>query len=316
MKLLAVILNYRTSALTEKAIVAAERALAHVPRSRLVVVDNDSRDGSFERLTAFVAGRTHAVPVHVVQSGHNGGFGYGNNVAIRAALASEESPEYVYILNSDAFPDEDAIRALVAYLDREPSVGIAGSYIHGVDGAPHETAFRFPSALGELEDSMKLGVVSRLLAAHRVPLEMPERTTLVDWLAGASMMIRASVLRAVGLFDEGFFLYFEETDLCLRARRAGFLTAYVRESRVAHVGSASTGMQSLTKRLPKYWFDSRARYFAKNHGPLYLTLANLARLTGGVSLRARALVQRKESADPPHMLRDLARHALGRALAR
>lgn len=314
MKLCAIILNYRTALLTERAIDAALVALEPIGDAALVVVDNDSRDGSFERLAAYAAEPSRAGRVRVVQTGHNGGFGYGNNFAIREALASADPPEYVYILNSDAFPAPDAIEALVTVLDRDRGIGIAGSYIHGVDGEPHETAFRFPTIAGELEDAMKLGVVSRLLASSRVPLAMPEVTGDVDWLAGASMMIRASVLDAVGLFDETFFLYFEETDLCRRVRLSGARVVYVRESRVAHVGSASTGMKTSMRRMPTYWLDSRAHYFAKNHGPLYLAGANAARLVGGASFRVRSVLQRKENPDPPHLLRDLLRHALERAL--
>ncbi len=82
----------------------------------------------------------------------------------------------------------------------------------------------------------------------------------MDWLAGASLMMRQDVLDRIGLFDEEFFLYFEETELCLRAARAGWPTDYVVESRVAHVGSASTGMKTWD-RIPQFWLDSRLRYF-------------------------------------------------------
>jgi hypothetical protein len=119
-----------------------------------------------------------------------------------------------------------------------------------------------------------------LLRKWVVALPIPKRTQQVDWLAGASMMIRRRVLEEVGLFDEAFFLYFEETDLCRRARLAGWPTFYVPESSVAHIGSASTGMKDLKKRTPQYYFDSRRHYFLKNHGALYLLVANLSWVLG------------------------------------
>ena len=87
----------------------------------------------------------------VHQTGHNGGFGFGNNYAIRLGLSWDDKPEYFYILNSDAFPEERAIKTLVDYLDGHPTVGIVGSYLHGPDGEPHTSAFRFFSLASEIE---------------------------------------------------------------------------------------------------------------------------------------------------------------------
>ncbi len=314
MKLLVVVLNYKTPEMTLRAVAAAHRALARIgARSsyRVDVVDNDSQDGSYEALVAGVREAGYAPErVRVLASGHNGGFGAGNNFAIRAALAEADAPEYVYILNSDAFPDDDAIDVLLDFLEKHKHVGIAGSYIYGVDGVPHETAFRFPSVWSEIEAGLALGVVSRLLDEHRVPiLPMPTATRQVDWLAGASMMIRAQVLRDVGLFDETFFLYFEETDLCRRALVGGWPTYYVVESRCAHVGSATTGMKTW-KRIPTYWLDSRAHYFQKNHGAAYRRAADvLFAATHGV-FRLRRRIQRKPDPMPPGFYADFVRYNL------
>ncbi|MBC7174634.1 MAG: glycosyltransferase family 2 protein, partial [Polyangiaceae bacterium] len=246
----------------------------------------------------------------VIPSEYNGGFGYGNNFAIRRALAGRDVPEYIYLLNSDAFPTENALAKLVAHMDEHSEVGIAGSYIHGVDGIPHRTAFRFPSVLSEFEDAMQLGLVTKLLHRFVVPLPLPDATTEVDWVAGASMMLRTTMLGEIGLFDETYFLYFEETDLCRRAKLAGWSIVYVRDSEVAHVGSATTGIQDQRRRKPAFWFDSRQHYFVKNHGPLYLWLANAAQLGGGAVFRARRILQgqRESRPIPDHFLRDLVGH--------
>ena len=100
-------------------------------------------------------------------------------------------------------------------------------------------------------------------------------------------MNRRRVLEEVDLFDETFFLYFEEVDLCRRARLAGWPTFYIPQSSVAHIGSASTGMKDLKKRTPPYYFDSRRHYFLKNHGRLYLWVANLSWVLGYVVGHAR-----------------------------
>ncbi|THD83624.1 glycosyltransferase family 2 protein [Aliigemmobacter aestuarii] len=308
---LTVILNWRTPEMTIRAAEAALVAMERI-KGALVIVDNDSGDGSFERITAEVSARGWPDGPHqvrVVQSGRNGGFGAGNNFGIRQGLPDGRAPDYVYILNSDAFPAPDAILALLDHLERHPATGFAGSYIHGTDGAPHRTAFRFPTIASELEGAARFGPISRILKNRIVAQPIPEQTGRVDWLAGASLMMRQSVLDRIGLFDETFFLYFEETDLCRRAALAGWPTDYVVQSRVAHIGSASTGMKTWT-RIPAFWLDSRRHYFTKNHGYAYFALATLAHVVGGLLWRARLVVQRKDRGDPPHFLRDLIRHSL------
>lgn len=304
---LTVLLNWRTADMTLRAAEFAERAMRGIAGG-IVIVDNDSGDGSFEKMTAALQGNAL---FRVVQSGRNGGFGAGNNVGIRLGLPGGARPDYVYILNSDAFPEQDAIRLLLDYLEAHPKVGIAGSYIYGSDGAPHVTCFRFPSVASELEGAARTGPISRLLRHKTVAIGVPKATGMVDWLAGASMMLREEVIETVGVFDETFFLYFEETDLCRRAADAGWPTHFVRESRVEHIGSVSTGMKSW-KRVPTYWFDSRWHYFRKAGGTSRAVAATLAHVTGGLILQARRLVQPRIASGPPHFLRDLTGHALRR----
>ncbi len=309
-KLLTIILNYQTPGMTLRALEAALREMEGIS-GEVVVVDNDSRDGSFDTISTAIMVNGW-VSARVLQAGSNGGFGAGNNVGIRAGLANGSKPDYVYILNSDAFPGQGAIVRLLAYLQDNRRVGFAGSYIHGPEGEPHITAFRFPTILSEFESSARIGPISWLLQSYRVPLSLPDRTCQVDWLAGASLMMRQNVLDEVGLFDEQFFLYFEETDLCLRARKAGRPTVYVRDSHVAHIGSVSTGMKSWD-RMPEYWFDSRLHYLVKNHGGFYAALATLAHLVGGSIFRLRCRMQKRINPDPHRFLRDMASHALRKA---
>ncbi|MFW6049752.1 MAG: glycosyltransferase family 2 protein [Myxococcota bacterium] len=314
MRVLGVIVNYRTPDLTIRAIDSGRVELQRLGRDcRLVVVDNDSGDGSLGRIRAHVQNRGWGDHVAVVGSGRNGGFAFGNNVAIRAALASGNPPDFFYVQNSDAFPEPGALERLVRHMDANPRVGIAGSYTHGMDGEPHRTAFRFPTVAGELEAYARLGPVSRALRRHIVAFPIPQRTTEVDWVAGASMLVRRRVFEEVGLFDERYFLYFEETDLCLRARRAGWTTLYVRDSTVAHVGSASTGLWVNGRRMPAYWFDSRRHYFRKNHGVTYLWLSNAALLLGSGIFRTRRAIERYRADDEPQrFIRDFVAHTIRR----
>ncbi len=303
---LCVILNWRTAPMTLDAVAAAERAMQGLDGA-ITVVDNDSQDGSFELLSRELADRPR---VRVLQSGHNGGFGAGNNVGIRAGLPDGGRPDFVYLLNSDAFPAPDAVASLVRHLQANPGTGFAGSLIHGKDGDTHTTAFRFPGIASEFEGAARTGPLSRLLRRHIIALPQPAATGPVGWLAGASVMMRQSMLDEIGLFDETFFLYFEETDLMLRGARAGWATDYVIDSRVMHIGSVSTGMKTW-QRIPGYWFDSRWHYFAKNHGRLYAAAATASHLLGLGLHRLRMLLQRRDTGNAPHYFRDLVKHSLG-----
>lgn len=306
--ILTVLLNYKTADMTLRAAEAVRAAMDGI-RGEIIIVDNDSQDGSFEAISAHVTkqGWDEDARVRVIQSGHNGGFGAGNNVGIRAGLSDGTRPDYCYIVNSDAFPAPDAIRILLNHLETTPQAGFAGSYIYGDDGEPHLTSFRFPTIASEFEGAINFGPVTKLLGHKAVPIPIPTETQPVDWLAGASLMMRDSVLSEIGLFDETFFLYFEETDLCRRAALAGYRTDYVRSSEVMHIGSASTGMKTW-KRVPGYWYDSRLHYFVKNHGALYAAGATLAHLTAGFLHWLRCLITRKERGVSPYFLLTLLWH--------
>ncbi len=300
---LTVILNYRTAPMTLRAAQAALHAMDGV-EGAITIVDNDSRDGSFEALVAGTAGMPR---VRVLQSDHNGGFGAGNNVGIRAGLPDGMRPDLVYLLNSDAFPDPDAIRRLRDHLTEHPKVGFVGSHVRGEDGVLHLTAFRFPSLWSEFEDAANTGAVTRLLRNRTVTMGPLAQTQAVDWCAGASIMFRSDVLDAVGLFDETFFLYFEETDLCHRIQAAGWQGIYLPDSRVVHIGSVSTGMKTWTRK-PDYWFASRGHYFRKRGGRPYLAAVTLAYLLGAGLWKLRRVLERKEERIPPYFLRDLLAH--------
>ncbi|MFW8635526.1 glycosyltransferase family 2 protein [Cribrihabitans pelagius] len=309
-RILTIILNFRTPEMTLQAAEAALREMAELP-GEVLVIDNGSGGSSMEDLHAgaMARGWLGTGRFRLMQSARNGGFGAGMNLGMRAGLADGTQPDFYYLLNSDAFVQPGAIRTLRDFLRDRPGAGLAGSYVRGTDGAPHRTAFRFPSIAGEFEASARTGLFTRLLRHKVVAMEMPQAEVQVDWTAGASLMIRREVIEAAGGFDEAFFLYFEETDLCRRAARAGWRTHYVPASEVAHVGSASTGMKGW-QRTPRYWFDSRLHYYVKNHGRAYAAAATLAQIAGGLIYRLRRLVQRKPQADPPHFLRDLWLHSL------
>lgn len=309
-RLLVIVLNFRTAQMTLR---AAEAGLADMPDgAEMVIVDNASGDGSDAVLAREIAARGWDKDdrVRLICSDVNGGFGAGNNIGLRAKMSDGSDPAFFYLLNSDAFPDAGCIQTLLKHLQDTPQVGFAGSHVRGDDDAPHVTAFRFPSVLGEFEGAARTGVFSRLFKSAIVAPPLPTTATQVDWVAGASVLMRAKMLDEIGIFDETFFLYFEETDLCKRAARAGWQGWYLPDAKVVHIGSVSTGMKEW-QRMPPYWYASRRHYFVKNHGRLYAAAALAAHVAGGMIHRLRCVLKGRAPDDPAHFLRDLMAHGLG-----
>ena len=144
-------------------------------------------------------------------------------------------------------------------------VGVAGSGLEFPDGAPQCSAFRFPSAWSEFESSVNLGLVSRALRRWVVALPMPNHACEVDWVGGASMIIRREVFEDIGVLDQGYYTHYEDVDFCFNARKAGWAVWYVPDSRVTHLVGQSTGLTVTNpkRRFPPYFFGARRRYFSE-----------------------------------------------------
>ncbi|MDX2243486.1 MAG: glycosyltransferase family 2 protein [Leptolyngbyaceae cyanobacterium bins.302] len=313
-RLLIVTVNYRTADLVIQSLRSLQTEIQSVPGTKVAIVDNNSGDGSAGKIAAAIAAEGWGDWAILMPSSVNGGFAYGNNYAIRPALQTPQPPDYFLLLNPDAQVRPGALKALVDFLDQHPEAGIAGSSFEEQNGKLWPYAFHFPGIISEFENGLRLGVVSKLLARWKVVNVMDQdREQPIDWLPGASMMIRRQVFEAVGLMDEGYFLYYEETDFCLQAQRAGWSCWYVPQSRVMHILGQSTGVTAKNqapKRLPQYWYDSRRRYFMKNYGWFYTAIADISWLVGFGLWRVRRAIQRKPDGDPPKMLWDSLRNSV------
>jgi GT2 family glycosyltransferase len=314
---LAVIVTYKTSGLVKNllASLAGERATEAARNIVLRVVVIDNASGDAEPIKRVVTDAGDQDWIEVVSAPRNGGFAYGNNLGLRHGFESATVPDFFLMLNPDTEVRSGAISALVDFLDRHDDAGIVGSSFELQDGRPWPYAFRYPSLLSELDHGLRLGLMSKLLREHIVSRRMGNVPEQVDWFPGASMMLRRQVIEDVGGMDENYFLYYEETDFCRKIKAAGWTIWYVPESRVMHIAGQSTGVtgdQEGTKRLPGYWFESRRRYFTKNHGVPY------AMATDAVLVLAYAVGQAKEMlkghgrAGVPHFARDIIRHSVFR----
>ncbi len=307
-----VIVNYRTAGLVIDCLHSLKNEIRSEPDCRVIVVDNASGDHSCETIRTVIraAGWTWA---EVVSADRNGGFAYGNNYAIQQILQSNTPPDYIHLLNPDTYIREGAVTSLIDFMEANPRVGIAGSRLENPDGSPQRAAFNFHGILSEFERGIRIGLISRMLRPWMVA--PPPRTTAhkTDWVSGASMIIRKKVFDAIGLMDDGFFLYYEETDFCRRAWKAGWPCWFVPTSRVVHLEGQSTGMSTLklkAKRLPNYWFASRHRYFSKHHGHGYELVVNTIHAASFAAWRFRQWLHYKDDDDPPYYLKDFVAKAL------
>jgi N-acetylglucosaminyl-diphospho-decaprenol L-rhamnosyltransferase len=279
-------------------------------RVQVIVVDNASGDAPV--IAEAIEANSWSSWVTLIRAPRNGGFAYGNNLAIQCAYVVGP-PDYVYLLNPDTVLRAGAIGALARFLEAHPDVGIAGSSFENPDGTDWPIAFRFPTILSEFEDGLQLGLATRILRPWAVAVQMGKVAQPIDWGPGASMMVRRAVIDAIGGFDENYFLYFEETDFCLRAKRAGFSTWYVPESRVMHIAGQSTKVterNTLPKRLPTYWFESRRRYFTTAYGVYYAMAVDIVAFMAHSLGALKRLLLRRTDRGTPHYLVDLMQHSV------
>jgi len=314
MKLLVVVLCYKVPDLTIDCLRSLEAEIPRIPGAKVGLCENGTGPDAAETLRRAIEenGWESWVDLTVVEI--NQGFCGGNNLVIRAALESDDPPEYVLLLNADTIVQERALETLVAFMDENPKVGIAGSQLLSPDGEVQASPFRFFGIATELDRGLRLGIATRFLAP---PLVVDRsRPSRAEWVSGASMILRSSMLKEIGLLDEGLYTYFDDIDICLRARRAGWEVWHVPESKIIHLEGASTGIQGgpreTPKRRPAYWFQARRRFFLKNHGKLRAALADAAFLFGFALWRMRRPLQRKPDLDPQNFLADSFRHSVFR----
>ena len=278
-----VIVNYRTPRLVVDCLRSLELEVKELSDTQVWVVDGGSGDGSARLLADAIRERGWSDWVSLLPLDLNGGFAYANNAALRPLLARELPPDYVYLLNPDTVIFPGALRELVAFLDAHPRAGLAGSQCENADGSVRRTAFRFPSLFGELESEARIGPLSRLLAPWVVAPPPPHSPARCDWVSGAAVLVRREVFDTVGLLDDGFFLYYEETEFAGRAADAGFECWIVPQSRIVHYCGQSTGVTQADGSLrdpPPYVWQSRRRYFATRHGRAYAWAADAAAASG------------------------------------
>lgn len=232
------------------------------PSARLWVVDNGSTDDSVARL------RAGFPSVRIIENGRNLGFAGGNNAGIRLALA--EGLAYVWLLNNDTLVDPDALSELMATMRADERLAAVQSMLYYMDQPQ-----RVQACGGRVD----------LWTGMHAHFRTPREDGRYDYLVAASLLLRSEAIQQVGSLDDGYFLTWEDTDLGLRLRKAGWGLTVARRARVWHRVTAS--LPRGTALLDEHYFFSTVR-FLRRHAPLPI-LPIALRLTAAVLLRLALL---------------------------
>jgi N-acetylglucosaminyl-diphospho-decaprenol L-rhamnosyltransferase len=250
-----------------------ERCLESVAGHETIVVDHGSTDGSLELV------RDRFPRARLIEQ-RNAGMGGGNNAGMRVA-----SGRYFLLLNSDAWAVGDAVERLCAFADGRPDAAVVGPRLANPDGSLQRSVRAFPTLwrlATEYFFVRKLAPGSELLNPLYAGGFDHASVREADWISGACLLVRREATEDVGLFDERFFLFSEETDWCYRFGAAGWKVVFYPGAEVVHVGGATHGGRLYTENL-----RGHLRFLAKHQG---LPQARRARLLLLAALRLRSLV--------------------------
>jgi GT2 family glycosyltransferase len=242
-----------------------------ISEEQVWVVDNASSDGSAEAIEKYFPN------INLIITPENVGFGAANNLAILHI-----NKKYVWFLNPDTEVRSAALTTLINFMESNPSAGAAGSKFLNPDGSLQTSCYPFPTVSRECWRLLHLDTIwtyGGYNQAHWNPNEVRE----VDVLQGASLILRKEVLDQVGLFDEDYFMYTEEVDLCFRVKNAGWHLFWVPQSEVIHYGGQSTQQAATEMFISLY--QTKLLFFKKHYSwfdvqlyKLVLSIASIVRL--------------------------------------
>jgi len=273
LELAIVILNYRTPQLTIDCLrsLAAERAQA--PAFHVWLLDNASGDDSMPRLEAALRDEGWREFVTLMPQARNSGFAGGNNIGVAAALAQDPPPRHVLLLNSDTLVHPGCLRTSLTAMDHDPAIGLLSCMLENRDGSVQNVCWRFPTPLRETVRALALPyVLPRFFSwAETSDRRWDRRAGArdVEWVGGAFMLLRAETLRRLGGFDETFFFYGEDIELCHRMWRHGLHVRFDPAGTITHFGGASSDPTRMAdrRRATLMWF-ARFRVQRKLYGRL------------------------------------------------
>ena len=271
-----IIVSYNTFDLTRQAVataLAAADGLTH----EVIVVDNHSPDDSAARLRAAFPEAAHP-NVHIVANVENAGFGKANNQG-----AARARGDVLFFLNPDTVVHGQAIGALYDFLTAHPDAGAIGPRVFNPDGTDQPSTSSFPTARRILVHHLPVG--SLLRGKDRRQDAIPPASQPVDIVNGCALVLRRAAFDAVGGWDETYFMYSEEAELCYALREAGYTNYFVREAEITHYGGVSSWDNYAAQQVVQ---QRSALHFLRRHHSAGLVA--FYRITGVLGFGLRALI--------------------------
>jgi len=278
-----IMISYNTASLLPKAINDLQKSAFELSL-QTIIIDNASRDDSVDLIKCDYSDWT------LIENKTNVGFGRANNQALPLI-----SGRYVLLLNTDAFVSADTLGKTVSYMDEHPKCGLLGVKLVGRDGEMQPSCRYFPTPLNIFLNRTGL---NRLFPWVDLVDDLDWDHASVracDWVPGCYLLIRREVIDQVGLFDERYFLYSEEVDLCFAVKKTGWQVHYYPDTTVVHLGGESAKFDhEITdggKQVEKLQIESELLYFRKNHGIVAVITHLLLTTLGNMILLFKRLIQ-------------------------
>jgi GT2 family glycosyltransferase len=255
-----VIVSYNVAELACEAVASVKQQTSC--RFEIIVVDNGSVDNSVARI------KSEHPDVIIIENGRNAGFAVANNQAFRIAAG-----RFLFMLNPDTVVLEGAIDRLVSFMEGHPKIGACGPKVLNPDLSLQYNCHHFPSLTLRVVEYLQLKRFfprNRFFGREHMTYWDYNEENEVDWMTGCALLIRREALEQVGLLDENYFMYAEESDLCFRLKKTGWRVVFHPEASIIHHGGQSVLNQSefkaLDRTITSYLFSTRYYFFRKNYG--------------------------------------------------
>lgn len=261
----------------------------------VVIVDNASKDASVTTISKWILKNSPIDRIKLIGSSVNSGFSGGNNIGIKSVKAN-----HYLLLNSDTLVRKGAIKKLLDAFSQDKTAGLISPRLEWPDGISQESCFKYHTPISEFIGSAKTGLITKPFRDFVVAQPVSDMPRNYSWVSFACVMIRAEVFNDIGLMDEGYFMYFEDVEFCHRAKKSGWEISYEPSARVVHLRGGSSPLKAqakLRKRLPRYFYESRTRYFFQTYGRTGLLLANFLWALGWVISSVRSALSRSYRSD-------------------
>ena len=307
MNVLVVIVCYRVPDLTIDCLRSLRGEVASREGVEVAVCENGTGPESVDEIRRTIADEGWGDWVRLQVIHPNRGFAGGNNAVLREAMKRPTPPDAFLLLNADTIVRPGALASLVAALETHPRVGVLGPRLEWPDGSPQVSCFRYLSPVSEFLASCATGPIWKLLSRFVVGQPVRDEPSDPQWISFACALIRREVVEEVGYLDDDYYLYFDDVDYCRRAWRAGWRVMNWPVARVVHLRGRSNPVKRQTaqrKRRPRYYYASRARYFAKHYGRTGLWAANLLWMGGRAISLTREILGNKAPHTCPAEWRD------------